>query len=74
MVWLTGNADTDAILGNVLGQYGFTLDSANGCYYLAFSESFDEEEFLYALEEAGLFDINSNYWDYLSSYQVPMFR
>jgi len=71
LVWLTGNSDTDEILREVLNEYGFVLDSAHGCYYLAFDSSFEEESFLQALEDADLFDIDSNYWDYLYSTQIP---
>ena len=71
LVWLTGDTTVDGIIAGILDPYGFTLDSDHGCWYLEISDSFDEDDILYAFEEAELFDINSKPWDYLHSYEVP---
>lgn len=71
LVWITGDESVDAILDSVLRQYGFELDAEHGCYYVN-SANVDEDDLLLALEEEyELFDIVSNLWEYLNSYQVP---
>ena len=70
LVWLTNDAEIDNLLAELLPGYGFTLDSEHGCYYIS-ADGFDETEFEWVLIDQGLFDVESNFWTYGKSYEVP---
>ena len=69
LVWLTEDEEVNNLLADLLPTYGFTLDSEHGCYYRP-SDGLTELDLLAALETID-FDIDSNLWKYLYSYQIP---